>query len=515
MAFTIAAPAVMADDTVLSDAVGYGIYYDAQTGLRRGNPDGEPLAASEIPEGMTADGNTLTLDNVKFNTTSPVAISVGDGITVKIPENSSAYITVACDDEDSVYGLQLLGNSVIEADGDLNVSVSGNKAFLIGIISFGDMAIKGNGTVTAAETSGSENSYGLFAVKSLAIEGSVRVKAAANSPENYMAKSDNGIVNLVASGLEVKDDASLDAAGGLNSFGIEIKDGGDITVSDNAVIDSSCGMALFGNTEKAAGSIHASGRSAVTVKSDREENGESVLECGLYGSLNVENSDFPESAGSIVDVKDDAIVSVSVKSTYADAAIGIKAAAGVSVTGGASSDDAYELVYDGDTYKITNTDTRAKYIMFKKTAELQATTAPTVSLPFTDVKTSDRFYDAVGTVYAEGLMDGVTDTEFAPDMPLTRGMLITIIGRASGAKPTAKAEFTDVGTDTYYAGYIAWAAENGIVDGFDDGTFKPDNSVTREQAVVILWRCAKFAGMDVSVGDNTNILSYADADKIS
>ena len=109
----------------------------------------------------------------------------------------------------------------------------------------------------------------------------------------------------------------------------------------------------------------------------------------------------------------------------------------------------------------------------------------------------------------------VTDTEFAPNITLTRGMLVTIVGRMGAAGTTAAATFTDVGVNAYYAPYVAWTAENGIVSGFEDGTFKPDEGVTREQTAAILYRYMKYIGADVSAGENTNISVYTDASEIS
>ena len=147
----------------------------------------------------------------------------------------------------------------------------------------------------------------------------------------------------------------------------------------------------------------------------------------------------------------------------------------------------------------------------------EPTDAPEVGgLPFIDVNSSDWFYNAVKAAYTEGLISGVTDTEFAPNVTLTRGMLTAIIGRLGGAETTdGSTSFTDVDANAYYAPYVAWAAENGIVSGFGDDTFRPDESVTREQTAAIIWRYMQYIGEDVSTGDNTNILSFTDAADVS
>ncbi len=108
---------------------------------------------------------------------------------------------------------------------------------------------------------------------------------------------------------------------------------------------------------------------------------------------------------------------------------------------------------------------------------------------FMDVKAGDWFVDSVAYAYENGLMNGVSDMLFAPSGSLTRGQLVAILYRVAGQPDVeASANFTDVDSGKYYAKAIAWAAENGIVDGYADGTFKPNNPITREQIATILYR---------------------------
>ncbi len=136
-------------------------------------------------------------------------------------------------------------------------------------------------------------------------------------------------------------------------------------------------------------------------------------------------------------------------------------------------------------------------------------------LPFADVSPSDWYYNAVCEAYNKGIVKGVGDTEFGPNMTLTRGMLATIIGHMSGAVSGAASPFTDVDADAYYAPHVAWAAENGIVTGFEDGTFRPEENVTREQTAAILYRYARYNGADVSQGESTDISGFTDVAEIS
>ena len=137
-------------------------------------------------------------------------------------------------------------------------------------------------------------------------------------------------------------------------------------------------------------------------------------------------------------------------------------------------------------------------------------------LPFIDVRGDDWFYDDVAYVYENGLMNGTSETTFSPYISTTRGMIVTILYRMEGRPAVLEAcPFTDVKAGAYYERAIVWAAENGIVKGYGNGCFGPDDQITREQMAAILYRYAKNRGLDVSVGENTNILSYDDALDIS
>ena len=141
--------------------------------------------------------------------------------------------------------------------------------------------------------------------------------------------------------------------------------------------------------------------------------------------------------------------------------------------------------------------------------------APWVN-PFLDVTESDWFYGDAAYAAEKGLMSGVSADTFAPHAATSRGMIVTILHRLDG-KPAAehKDVFSDVAEGAYYHDAVLWAAQKGIVTGYDNGSFGPDDDVTREQLAAILYRYAKYKGYDVSVGEDTNILSYNDAFTIS
>ncbi len=121
----------------------------------------------------------------------------------------------------------------------------------------------------------------------------------------------------------------------------------------------------------------------------------------------------------------------------------------------------------------------------------------------------------IEAVNRRGLMKGVSENEFAPDQSLTRGMFVTILYRIEDEPSVSGLNFTDVQEDAWYAKAVAWANENGIVLGISDHEFAPNSVITREQMAVILYRYAQFKQEDVSVGENTNILSYTDVESAS
>ena len=137
-------------------------------------------------------------------------------------------------------------------------------------------------------------------------------------------------------------------------------------------------------------------------------------------------------------------------------------------------------------------------------------------LPFTDVAETAWYADAVRYVYENGLMNGVSATDFDPDGTMNRAMLVTILHRqAGGPSASAGMQFADVAAGEWYTEAVRWAAAEGIVTGVTETAFAPDAPITREQFATILYRYAQKTGADVSVGEDTNILSYADAMDIS
>ena len=139
-----------------------------------------------------------------------------------------------------------------------------------------------------------------------------------------------------------------------------------------------------------------------------------------------------------------------------------------------------------------------------------------VELPFTDVPEDAWYEDAAGYVYKHGLMAGTSATTFAPEVTTSRAMIATILWRMAGSPVVNYAmTYTDVAQGQWYSEAVRWATSEGVVTGYGNGLFGTNDPITREQFATMLWRYAQTEGYDVSIGEDTNILSYTDVADLS
>ena len=139
---------------------------------------------------------------------------------------------------------------------------------------------------------------------------------------------------------------------------------------------------------------------------------------------------------------------------------------------------------------------------------------PDTGNPFTDVHLDDWFYNDVMFVYQNGLMCGTSATTFEPNMSTTRAMIVSILYRQEDEPAvTTDAGFADVVSGAYYEDAVNWAAEEGIVNGYSDTAFGPNDAITREQMAAILMNYAEYKGQDVSA--RADLSGYADAADVS
>jgi len=134
--------------------------------------------------------------------------------------------------------------------------------------------------------------------------------------------------------------------------------------------------------------------------------------------------------------------------------------------------------------------TRAQIVTFLYRAAGSPAVKSTVN-PFTDVTASDYYYNAVLWAVENGITTGTSETTFSPNESCTRAQCVTFLYRAVGSAATAKASFTDVSADAYYAPAVDWAVEKGVTTGTSATTFSPDAACTRAQIVTFLYRAAQ------------------------
>ncbi|MEE0510379.1 MAG: S-layer homology domain-containing protein [Peptococcaceae bacterium] len=134
-------------------------------------------------------------------------------------------------------------------------------------------------------------------------------------------------------------------------------------------------------------------------------------------------------------------------------------------------------------------------------------------LPFGDVDEGAWYYDAVADVYAHGWMTGTSADCFAPDQTMTRAMVTAVLHRMAGSPAAMDTNFSDVSSGDWYETAVAWAEEEGVVNGFDDGRFQPNAAVTREQLAAMLQNYSAYQGVNVDA--RYDLSGYEDADAVS
>ena len=172
------------------------------------------------------------------------------------------------------------------------------------------------------------------------------------------------------------------------------------------------------------------------------------------------------------------------------------------------TDKELTVEYDFDTKVKKN------FTLYAKWIEVQEEPVNDKDDWFADVNENDWFYESVKYVTENGLMNGVTEDTFAPYETLTRAMLVTVLYRLEGEPATNRSiPFADIDISEYYASAVIWAQQNGIVNGITDTLFAPNDNITREQIAAIMFRYAIYKGMEaVTLEEN---LHFSDADKIS
>ena len=172
-------------------------------------------------------------------------------------------------------------------------------------------------------------------------------------------------------------------------------------------------------------------------------------------------------------------------------------------------ENAQLILHHFSHYVIEELDSSAAYTVCAKDASCPIGA-------FGDLTAAAWYHDGVHYCLENGLMRGVSGGKFLPDGSTTRAQLVTILWRLEGSpKTTGAVRFGDTAGGAWYTEAVRWAAGCGVVKGYDNGCFGPNDAVTREQMAAILYRYAQHKGYDVSAGEDTNILSFDDALTVS
>lgn len=176
------------------------------------------------------------------------------------------------------------------------------------------------------------------------------------------------------------------------------------------------------------------------------------------------------------------------------------------------------IVEDEDGHDVTTTSlasgTRYTFRMPDSDVTVTATfKSRSYSSNFTDVPRYEWYYEAVSYVASEGLMNGVSTTQFNPNGTASRAQIVTILWRLAGEPSALTGAFTDVPAGQYYSTAVAWASRQGIVTGVGNNRFEPNSNITREQLAVILYRYAQDAGYTTSA--SANITGYYDYARVN
>ncbi len=430
--------------------------------------------------------------------------------------------------------------------------------------------LRGSSSITVPRSVG-DDSYGIYAAGSLRLQkapdgpdGALTITAADVEGSGSSIRS-CGIFMAIARTPVTIEDITLTVAGGAadsamgigQSYGLQVAsavDGWSGLQIKNSRVDLSCGPVTAGTYGTAAGlsvsgmpdaALHI-GSSTVRASGGTVRSGLEGLSCGaeLAGRLLVTDGSLVSAQGEGVQSSGGTAAAAGLHSLSPVTVEGASLTASAGAALGAPDTDsgsggifAEKLTVDRAAVTLSGADS-AFYLLdglHLSGGSWSANGGAFTAAPFVepddltrlDIRREGDFQpafsdltphqaEAVAPAVERGLFAGTAPDRFSPESTLTRAQAVTVLWRLAGEPRTAgQAAFADVAPDGYYAPAAAWAQEQGIVTGVGHQTFAPDRPVTRQQLAAMLWRYAKQTGRDVSVGESTNILSYADAFAVS
>lgn len=407
------------------------------------------------------------------------------------------------------------GNSVVRAN------MTGEEGF--------------DGEPISATTTTQENSI-VFENGDGTVYGTVTLR------EDLTVAADESLTIPQYAALTIPDDTTLTSSGVITNEGT-LTNNGTLTIGQGGALtgDVNGKPAIYavtvltdGNGTASASEIYATANDTVTLTATPNSGYHFERWEVVGGGVTIENNAFtmpaqPVTVKAIFDRNSSGSSSYTITTPDAEhgtvAASPSRASSGTTVTITVTPDEGYELgeliVTDANGDEVDLTRESATKYTFEMPRSRVTVVASFVEsapepLPFNDVDDGDWFADAVRFVYENGMMNGTGDTTFAPDATTSRSMIVTILYRLEGEPVVDDAmDFSDVAGDAWYIDAVRWAAGEGIVGGYGGGLFGSDDPVTREQLAAILYRYAVYKGYDVSIGEDTNLLSYDDFEDLS
>ena len=518
------------------------------------NENGQIVAAYENLSGAVnavKSGQTIVLladvtDALPVPNVADVTYTAAEGVTVSGGMNGTVVGNLTLDGitftEKDVYLNGKEDATVTVKDCTFsNVTAHGNKLGAFNMVTAGNLVFTGNTITGTKNATDSTEAVGIYTQNLTDVTISDNTIGAV-SGTSINVNANKGTTTI--KGNELTDWAS--AGGNTPGRAIRLSDSGDgkVTITGNKLVNSKETMESYikisgveGNTVdatknywngKSPDAKAGDGKTLFEVADTTVDEGKITSEPYFEAATMRDPEDLSNYVPPVTPDDDDDSSSSSSSSSVrrynieADAGRGgdispdgrVRVRRGENQTFRITADDGWEIAdveVDGEsvgaveryTFENVRTDHTISATFRQIVTEPEEPETP--ALPFTDVAEGDWYHDAVAYCWENGIMDGTSGTTFAPNLLLNRAMMAQVLYNLAGGTASTVAGFPDVAASAWYADAVNWAAANGYVTGYDNGSYGPEDSLTREQLAVILYR---YAGSPAPAG---SLDGFADA----
>jgi hypothetical protein len=456
-----------------------------------------PLTKAEAETALkNADRGDVELDNtVALEVTVEAngqSITFTDGFDIDVPVSSSVFTkgssySVLWIGEDG--STETLTAKCEENDGSLYLHIEADEGGTFILLSTTPLSLY-DGMTTVTSTTTVKNGAATVTVTDDAVTDAITA-AKKSKDDTLVIVADPDSTKITTTNFAISRKALNSIKTAEMGLVLETYDGTRTTLSDTAM------ASIAAKAEK----------ETVTVSVTPKTQAEALT--AIESAKDLDAADF--------DLENSVAVEILIQSndktiTGVDDGFGVYLPVGSSYSKGSK----YQVLWigaDGSSETLTGTCVEwngQRYLSFKADESGTFVVAADATVSYTDVAQDDWYYDAVAFVTRRGLMTGTATGVFSPNVNMTRAMLVTVLYRMEGlpANETG-ADFTDVADGSWYADAVTWAKTNGIVDGYGNGRFGPNDEITREQTALILMRYAQYKGYDVTA--TAELSAYSDA----